>query len=251
MPRHVSTLGFPVTTEQDFRHYVYESTEFGEKIETPNGSYTCWMPGNGIELWAQTNRHRRLLGMNPHFHGNARARVRITGRIPRYECSILDGAFYAWACPDTPVADGGLFPYVFDVPDYDTYHDLPIPDVVTVQLAAFANVLQGFATEDYYRAARGKGSKRSAIAFQPNGLFTPDGRTRRPAQAQVTFSGRVLAVKMIVNPVTWQKFYGARVQTLIGEVDVVADPQVVQGPIVVGGIVHGDFWLSGRILHAR
>jgi hypothetical protein len=62
------------------------------------------------------------------------------------------------------------------------------------------------------------------------------------------FSGRVLDVRMITNPVTEQRFYCAQVSVLGNELDVVADPQVVQGKVVKGGIVRGAFWLSGRLI---
>src|SRR5918911_3052462 len=93
---HMMTLGFPVTTAQDFRHYVYQASEFGQRIEARHGSYTLWEVGNGIELWVQTNLHGRIIGMNPHFNGRARMRITLTERIPRSPHSILDGAFCAW-----------------------------------------------------------------------------------------------------------------------------------------------------------
>ena len=253
MPRHITTLGFLVSTEQDFRHYVYQTSEFGEKIETRNGSYTCWTPGHGIELWAQTNLHRRLLGMNPHFRGQSSVRVEITGRIPRYGSRILDGAFYGWANPSPIGSDNEIHvPFVFDVPDYDVYDWVHIPCTARIQLAAFAIRLHCFADDERYHAAlRQSGEQRQQLlTFAPIGMFAPDGRVRHPARAEASFSGRVLATEMITNPVTWQKFYRVKVRTLIGEVDVVADPQLVQGRLVPDIIIHGEFWLSGRLLDA-
>ena len=34
----------------------------------------------------------------------------------------------------------------------------------------------------------------------------------------------------------------------ICEVDVVIDPEVIEGTLVEGGVIQGTFWLSGRIL---
>jgi len=249
MAWHMTTLGFLVSTEQDFRHYVYQTTEFGEKIESRNGSYTCWTPGAGIELWAQTNLHRRLLGMNPHFRGQSNVRVQITGRIPRYESSILDGAFYGWACP-SPIGSNDQFhvPFIFDVPDYDVYDWVHIPCTTRVQLAAFVIQARCFSDEErYYTAFINEEQGQSLLTFTPRKMFTPNGRVR-PARAEATFSARVLSAEMLTNPVTWQKFYCARLLTLLGELDMVADPQVVLGRLAAGAIIHGDFWLSGRLL---
>jgi hypothetical protein len=174
--------------------------------------------------------------------------VNITARIPRYEHNILQGAFYAWASPQMSDTETGLFPFVFDMPDYDRYDTLDLPSNGTIQLAAFAYNLQGFENEEAYKASPSGKTKLASKSFIPTGLFTLRKGARIPAQAQAIFSGYVLETAMITNPVTMLKFYWARVNTLLGEVDVVADPQVVQGKIMKYGVVRGEFWLSGRIM---
>jgi hypothetical protein len=246
MPSHLTTLGFPVTTEQDFRHYVYAATEFGQKIETPRGSYTLWQPGSGIELWVQTNLHKRIIGMNPHFDGSARMRVSLTRYVARPGQSILDGAFYGRANPDRSHAETGAYPFVFDLPNYDTYTNLELPCTVNVQLAAFAHHLQGYQTEADWQT--GNETSLAAESLIPRGTFTLDRKPKDPAFAEVIMSARILDTSQLTNPVTGLKFYWAHVHTLGGEMDVVADPQIVQGKLVPGGIVSGTFWLSGKIV---
>lgn len=251
MPVHMTALGFPVTTEQDFRHYAYQASEFGQKIETRNGSYTHWEAGRGIELWVQTNLHRRIIGMNPHFRGEARLRADIIRRIPRYEHSILDGAFYSWADPsaDHPASD--LFPFVFDLPDYDVYDKLCLPCTASIQLTAFAYELKGFQHTEAYLASlpeRRDGRKFAIESFIPSGLFTSSGRVQDAPLANAILSGHVLDSMQLTNPVTGQRFYWARIHIPGGDVDVVADPQVVQGHIVRDGVISGRFWLSGRLV---
>lgn len=67
----------------------------------------------------------------------------------------------------------------------------------------------------------------------------------RPAHAILT--GRVLQTEVRVNELTGGGFRWASVMTLIGEIDVVANPAVVAGEPTAGGVVEGTFWLSGRI----
>lgn len=246
MPNPMVALGFPVTTEQDFRHYVYQTTEFGQKIETKNGSYTYWAIGNGIELWVQTNHHKRIIGMNPHFRGYTRMHVGITERLPRHPHSLLDGAFYAWANPRSSSAASGTFPFVFDVPDYDVHDTLGIPSIHAVQIAAFALDLQAFTSDEAYQKVQGDKLVLASESFIPSGLFTAEGKPREPMQALANFSGHVIDTHMLINPVTSQKFHWAQVSTLGGMFDIVADPQVVQGTLVKNGGVRGNFWLSGR-----
>lgn len=242
LPCHMMTLGFPVTTAQDFRHYVYQASEFGQRVEAKHGSYTQWVIGNGVELWVQVNLHRRIIGMNPHFSGKARMRVTLTERIPRYSHSILDGAFCAWANPIVRNSASSSYPFVFDLPDYDLYDELCLPLTIYMQLTAFAYELKGFETEETYRLLQ-RDSRKWAVES-----FLSSGRAKKPAQAEAAFSGRVLDTQLITNPVTGQRFYWARVRVLGNELDVVADPQVVQGRVVKGGVVRGAFWLSGRLI---
>ena len=59
--------------------------------------------------------------------------------------------------------------------------------------------------------------------------------------------GIVLDSSVLVNPATGRAFQWARVRTFGGELDLVADPEVVTGAFVTAGVVTGSFWLSGRV----
>jgi hypothetical protein len=61
------------------------------------------------------------------------------------------------------------------------------------------------------------------------------------------FTGTVVDAERLVNEYSGGDFWHARVRTLGGEVDVVADPQAIEGELVPGGIAQGLFWLSGRL----
>ena len=62
------------------------------------------------------------------------------------------------------------------------------------------------------------------------------------------FTGHVLETSVITNPVTGSSFCWAAVATLGGNIDVVADPILLNGLIVRGGVLTGSFWLSGVVL---
>jgi head-tail adaptor len=61
------------------------------------------------------------------------------------------------------------------------------------------------------------------------------------------FTGRVLDTGELTNGWSGATFLWARVRTLGGEVDVVADPEIVTGDATVGGVAQGEFWMSGRL----
>lgn len=248
MPSHLSSIGIGVKTEDEFNEFVFQAADTGTKIETNNGSYIRWSSGAGSEAWIQVSQENELIGMNPHFSGNAVMQVGIIKRIEDEAYSPMDGAFYGWAGSSDDNPEDGYYPFVFDVPDYLLYSNLSLPIVVNVQLAGFAHELQAFESEEHYKASQTEEPKFASESFIPAGLFTPDGESTQPPQAYAIFSGYVLQTARLTNPATGGTFYWAHVRTLGGEVDVVADPEVISGELTKDGIIQGTFWLSGRII---
>jgi hypothetical protein len=249
MASRLSDIGFLVETRQEFAALAEQACQVGQHVSVAEGVYCHWAVGQGVELWGQLDPAGQVIGLHLHFGGPARMRVGLTERVTAGAATPLDGAFYGWADPsgDSPMI--GAYNLVFDAPDYGTYGGLVLPHIVTVQIAAFAHQLAGYADEAAFEG-RSSTSKHplAAEAFIPSGLFLPDGGIPNPPQAQAILSGHVLAVEERVNRVGGQRFWWAHVRTYRGEVDVVADPAIVQGTLAVGGIVEGSFWLSGRIV---
>ncbi len=247
MPNLMTSLGFPVASEEDFYHFATQAVEQGEPLDVGTGTYLKWSTGNGIELWAQLDRNDVLVGLNPHFTGLARLTARLMARVLRAEGTELDGAFHAWADPDEENPEG-VYPFVFDTPDYSTYEALSLPVIADLQLTAFAHQLKGYPSEaDYYEAQSGE-IKFASESFIPEGLFEAAQDGNPAPEAQAFFTGCVEDAAAITNPATGVEFYWARVRTLGGVIDVVADPEVLEGPLVTGGTITGSFWLSGRLV---
>lgn len=248
MPSHMSSIGFPTETVESFNYYLDRAINGGETIPTQSGFYIKWEVGNGVELWAQANRDREIIGLNPHFSGSARMRVRLTARVSRPE-SILDGAFRGWV--DPPETDNPemveRYPLVFDLPDYDVYSSLPLPTLVNLQLTAFADELKAFDTDRAFEDSWERERNFAGEWFIPGEVFSRDGESTQPPQAHAFFSGHILAAERVTNQFTNYDFYWAKVRTYGAEVDVVADPEMIEGSLIVGGVVSGTFWLSGRL----
>ena len=248
MASHFSSIGFPLDTEDAMKQYVLHAANTGEGVQVQDGQYILWQVDDGIELWVQANDSDKVIGFNPHFSGPARMQVSLVKTITRPDESLLDGAFYAWANPIDDDIEEGDFPFVFDAPDFRIHDGLTFPVLRQVQLAAFAHELSTFVSEDAYYASQSKDQKLAAESFIPSGLFRPDGSTKTPPSALAIFTGRVLDTASITNPYTTANFVWAQVQTFGGQVDVVADPELLDAPVVVGGILQGSFWLSGRLI---
>jgi hypothetical protein len=139
----------------------------------------------------------------------------------------------------------GLYPLVFSVPDFRTCDGVPLPGVTEVRLAALAYELEAFPSEEAYLAGQSGELKYAPESFIPAGLFTTD--PQGAPRPEAMFTGRVLQAERRVNAASGGAFVWARVRTLGGEVEVAADPAIVRGEVVAGGIVTGSFWLTGRI----
>lgn len=247
MASHFSSLGICISEQDEFYEYFKKAYENGEHIKTDTGVYIKWQVGNGVELWGQIDENNNAIGMNPHFSGNAKMTVRIEKKVIRPNDTVLDGSLYCWADPREN-EDDGMYPFVFDLPNMATYQSIKLPQIVTVQIAGFAHELSAFRNDEEFEKSQEQKPRLASEAFIPSGLFHPDGEDTIPPQAYAIFTGHILDTKEIINPYTNNRFNWARIKTLGGEIDIVVDPEVLQGSLIIGGVVSGSFWLSGKII---
>lgn len=249
MPSHLSSIGFPVRTEEEFRALARRLLQASAPLTSPNGRYFRWSSECGAEVWLQVDGEDNLVGLAPHYSGPTRMRVRLERRIHRPKETLLDGAFHVWADPDPKDPESGAYPFVFDSPDFDRLGSVELPAVMEVQIAAFAHELEAYDTpEDFDKAQDGETPKFAAESFIPSGLFAFGEKEPGPPEALAVLSGRILDAESFTNPLTTQPFQWARVRTLGGKLDVVMDPALLKTPLKKDGVLHGSFWLSGRLI---
>ncbi|MHB1133013.1 MAG: hypothetical protein ACYC4L_11565 [Chloroflexota bacterium] len=247
MASHMSSIGFPIESEDDFLRLQTLAADNGHPLSADPGLYVRWQAGSGAEIWVQVSAENQIVGLNPHFAAESRQRARVEGRLRYANESGLDGAFYAWMLGDDEQGDG-LYPFIFDSPDFALQHSVALPRIVDVQLSAFAEELRYYDNEDAYFADQRGESRVGPEAFIPSGLFSAgEGDTQLP-QPNAFIAGRVLASELRQNPATETAFQWLRLRTYGGELEVVADPGLAQGQPRVGGLASGSFWLSGRLL---
>ncbi|MCB0006387.1 MAG: hypothetical protein KDE04_08020 [Anaerolineales bacterium] len=245
MPSHFSTIGIPVTSEQDFIDIGQRAARLAERHKVQNGAYYCWQDESGAALWLQLDENDQLIGINPHFHGQALFQVAILTPIKRPHDSPLDGAIRGWANGTAAAPDSGDFPFVFDLPNLALHPELHYPAQVTIRLAAFAHELTLYESAAAFAKRPDPRLQLAAQAFIPTGLFTENDE---PPAAQAVFTGTISAWAQKQNGLTGQPFYWFAVETLGGSIDVVADPTLVPQEPVVGGHLEGSFWLTGTLL---
>ncbi|MEZ5429349.1 MAG: hypothetical protein R2747_24080 [Pyrinomonadaceae bacterium] len=248
---NLSDIGFPVASDQDINEMIMKVLNEAREIPCPDGFYLKFADESGAEIFLQGNKDQELIGFNPHFAGKSRRRVGLTAGIKR-DSSVLDGGFHAWADPtDEDVEHSGLYPFVFDVPDFRINDGLEFPQIREIQLTAFAsNEFQIFDSEDDYYRSQESEPKLGSKSFIPSGLFSPDEKmtSTEPPRPFGIFAGEIKEFELKTNRLSGEKFYWFLVDTYGGETDVVADPKLIPAEPKIGGILKGQFWLSGRLL---
>jgi len=242
----LSNIGFTIDTEEEFVSLIEKSFETASQIEVPWGFYIHFIDSSGAELWTQLNLDGEYIGFHPHFHGMSRRVVALTRQIEGEE-SELDGMFHAWANPaELTEPESGDYPFVFNVPDMRALEAMEYPQNVEIQLTAFAIELEYYPNEDDYYGSQDEELQFAVESFMPIGLFEDeDGENPEP---YAVFSGVVQQSEIRTNKMTGEEFYWMLVDTLGGEVDVVASKELCEALPNPLSIVQGQFWLSGRLL---
>jgi hypothetical protein len=243
------SLGFNIDSMDDFKALGLRAAKSGTPLTTPYGTYIRWDIGGGPQLWVQIKQDTRIiLGWHTHFAGRAQMRLALTRRMLTQDNDPLEGAFHGWADPRTDDATEGQYPLLFHAPNFAMYDYLSLPAVRTVQLTAFAHSLSVYPGDEEYFAAQTTTVKFAAESFLPLGLFPAKDRPDAPPVPFAQFAGHVLKAASLTNPMTGIPYHWARIRTVGGEADMVADTQTYGGAIAEGNVVSGRFWLSGHIV---
>lgn len=247
---NLSSIGFNVSSEEEFQGLAHFCINNGKLIRC-GGAYSVFTDPSGAELYGQINSDNEIIGLNPHFKGKSRRKVFLTESIADPE-NALEGSFYAWANPaNDSDPESGDYPFIFQVPDFKVISHIVLPEIATIQLAAFAVELKLYADENDFNERQEKigdsDLKYASRSFVPTDLFnTGEENLSLPT---VFFAGIIKEKKILVNKDTKQKFYWMLTDTLGGEADVLFDLRLTDNEPEIGGVVQGSFWLSGKILN--
>ncbi len=251
---NLSDIGFPVRGDEEINEMLMSVLNQASEVRCPpRGFYLKFSDRSGAEIWLQGNLDQELIGFNPHFAGKSRRTVALTQKIER-ESSDLDGGFHVWANPsDESNPESGEYPFVFDVPDFRAIPELQLPQTVDIQLTAFAsNDLKVYADEQQFFDGQESDLKTAPKSFVATGLLAVEGAEKTEdlsaARPIAKFSGAVKEFALRTNALTGEQFYWFLVETLGGEIDVVADSKYLDSEPNNGAIVSVQAWLSGRIV---
>jgi hypothetical protein len=249
MTDYLTTIGIPFDDSTGVEDLILLAAQTSPLIGTELGGYVRWLCGSGPELWLQVDEYRQIVGIGPHFTGNALMSVLLERRMATSDPGPMSGCFYAWADPDNSDSEPGRYPFIFDAPDYLCQTDFLLPQRTQVQLAGFAVMLKAYRTDAEFETARVGKAELPPEMFLPAGLIYADPEDPEPPQSVSVVTGRVLQTALLTNPITKLPFYWAHIKTLGGEIDLVAHPSILEGNLVEDGVILSCCRLTGRIVH--
>lgn len=258
MASNLSTIGFAFDTDDSFAAAMTRLAGAAqERVPCPAGEYAIWRDRSGASIWfhlvaAGDGGTQEIVGLTPFYEGKSEVGVKVTGRLAREGDNAFEGGLYAWIAPDADEGDGeGAYPAVLDAVDFAALAGQELPVAAQAQICGFARELQAFPSEAAYTAARADEAAMAPQAFVPLGLFAAaaqkDGGAPAPA-SEGLITGRVLEHRRLTNVETGLPFHWLLVESFAAIYDVLADPEVVKGEIVEGGIVEAPCAMFCRMV---
>jgi hypothetical protein len=235
MATHLSSIGFHLASIEELAELTRQvAGEASEQLVSPHGVCLRWTAECGAELWLQLDREGHLAGIHPHFNGQARFALTLTEAEAATAVPGLEGTLRGESANGEAAG-----PLAFDVPDLGgLVRRLRLPGPVGLQVAAFAHEL------DAVEPAGEASEDGPPLELEARSLSVDD---RRAPLSGARVNGRVLAFSEKLNPVSGEPFVWARLEVPGGELDMVAEPDQLPGPLDLDVRVSGAFWLSARI----
>ena len=248
MATNLSDVGFNQQGPGELEALAKKCYQNGKAQRCKQGTYISWALGNGIEIWIQLNPNEELIALNPHFSGKTRTSAGLEKRVTR-DGFPMDGGFVALAQPYGNDPIKGAFRFVFDTPNFLSHEELKLPQISSVQLTAFAQQCVVAATEADFAAAMSRQGRNLGVdAFRPLGMTGPSREPLPEPLASAMLCGPILDAVQMTNPSTKTPFWWLKIRNAVGEVDVVADPELLPHGAKIGAILQCSAWVSGKIV---
>ncbi len=245
----LSNIGFGVENQEEFVELVYKLLELATPIEVEEGFYLKFTDSSGAELWLIFNDGEELVATTPSYDGYSKRTVFLTSSIQHQNC-CLSASIYSWAGSfSQDDHDYGVYPFVFEYPGVKSISEFHLPVKADVQISAFVVEIQYFEQEKEFALAQSKEEiELSPQSFIPVGLFSEQGELVDDAISNFAFfSGQIKDCNRLKNSITNQEFYWLLIDTLGGEVDVLANLSHFKHEPQINGIIMGEFLLYGKL----
>lgn len=229
----------------------------GRRIACADGEYRTWLSPGGAEIWLhypdveegrQIEPIDDLKGMTVFQRGASAIPMRVHRRLSWEPENALDGVCIA----SLPAVrrKGRALPFVFEQLGY-AVEPMPTPFEALVQVAGLAHRVWAYATEAQFLKAipsRRLVGRGSIAAMEPDEVADARLIYRTKPGALWLVTGVILKSIQLRNPLADSPYYWLLVETDRGQIDVVTNPDVIEGDISVGHSIQTVVSMVGRIV---
>ncbi len=233
----------------------------GRRIVCADGEYRTWLSPGGAEIWLHYP-HRAgdasagrplepiddLKGMTVFQRGASVIRMRVHRRLSWKPENALDGVCIA----SLPALrrKGRAMPFVFEQLGYGV-EPMPTPFEARVQVAGLAHRVWAYATEtEFLRAIPSQRlvARGSIAAMEPDEVADARLIYRTKPGALWLVTGVIQKSIQLRNTLADKPYYWLLVETDRGRIDIVTNPDVIEGDISAGHTIQTVVSMVGRII---
>ncbi len=258
MASNLSSIGFrfqrPAEFEQTMTALANDSIE---RLCCPHGEYAIWRSRTGAEIWfhlpflATEDQAGEIVGLTPWFEGTSKTPLKIRRPLQRADDNAFEGSFEGFAGEPDPATED-RHRIIFEAVDFAAHVDRAVPFHSDVRLTGFARKLDGYKDEAAFlrgqAAADADTPRPEPPALMSIAMLDRDQRPGTPAVTDAVLTGHILEHRQLINEVTGTAFAYVLLDCSSCHVDVLADPDVVTGPLAEDGIAQVVCQLFGRLL---
>lgn len=233
---HLNSVGFKVSSAEEFEALVSKVFELGIEINIEEGTYIVYTDKSGAQIYAQVDTDDEFMGFLPSFNATTPRTVHLENSIKYEDATPLDMRCYAQSADK-------VYPFVFDILNAKE-NALTLPVTKELALVAFPHEIEYFATADEFME---ENPDLSTTYFIPVGLMTEEGEPREVPEPYAMFVGAIKSVEVRNNALNGGDFYVLVLDALDGDVTVVTAVDTLPTVPEVGGFINGIFWMSAKV----
>lgn len=247
---HLEAIGFTSKSKDKLHEWLEQALEDSRPFGVEGGCYYLWAPGSGLELWIQIDETDAIVGFTPFFAGQSRVKIALSERGMKRSGNSLGGGFMGWVDGEIDTSNGspeafGLFPLIFEAPDFARHAPIQLPALVETRLTAFVHSARIYPRGQAMTMRAGMPVPLADESFFPQGSM---GGQYEPSQPSAFFTGKITRVAPVTNPLTGKVFHWLGIKTYGCEIDAVLAPSRFGPKPQPGDAIYCDACMFGQII---
>ena len=251
MSSNMASIGFDVSAEEVDDLLGAASDMVAEEFACPPGFLAVARYPSDSELWVHIATSQQspgsgeeefeIVGFTPFHQTDTDVAVKVEGLEQADDDNAFEGRCEVW------IGEDEAYPMFFELVDYPVYGELALPLKARASIISLAKSVEGFEDEEaFYAEQENESTQWASNFFIPVGKFVDDDGVAPTGSdmSMAWFAGTVISLDRCEER---SPYLHIKVETLSATYDIFAAPEIVTGPVVVGGIVRVAGLMFGRL----